>query len=1618
MNDLEKKYFDALHKDRSESADMFEKPSMINIWRSIVEKYSDQAHFIYELIQNADDAGASSVRFKLEQDRLIFAHNGTRRFSITNPETEGCDSAEGHLGDINAITAIAFSNKKTQENKIGKFGVGFKAVFQYTDMPHIYDPNFRFSINRYIVPTALDSDFPGRRADETLFVFPFVHKDRSAIETYNDISDKLKALSYPILFLTNLKSISYEVDKIIGLYGKRIDESIMFDDTEAEKICLMKNNGEKIDSRHLWLFSRYDGLIKYSVGFFLDENNNLVPANEPAFCFFPTKEPTGLNFLVHAPFLLTDSREGIRAGFTHNNNMIGLLSELAANSMLYLRDIGMKSPQKLITDDIFSIIPIQEDLFCDLDDTDHVSFKPFYSAIKDKFKTEKLLPTRDGYTVAENAYWAAVPFLAQLFGDTQLADICENSDAKWVFLSLGRDEVQRNNKELFEYIDSITKTGLTEDALINGRSVYSYGSRRKDIKGIDKSFIEKQDILWLNNLYKWLSETSHRTELAKTKPIFLDQDLKAVAAFDKNNQQVVFLPIDDNEIYVVINDELLKNKDTYEFVKKIGITKPSLKHEIYNIILPQYNTNESIDTIPHFKKFFRYYQECTQKDSITFINLIKNLAFTLCKYNDDETLYRCKVSNIYYPDKSLIRWFKTKPHTLFLEIEKYIGLFGEDKKEELLDFFNELGVKNIPSPVENPSSGDNNNKEIEFYIDGFQEIINEVINKKDTELSSFIWKNLCVFIEKGLLNRKILNKQVLSRPDGRYNFTSTYIESSTAKVLRMRPWLVNKNGEFVSADKLSKNSLSEIYSMESDEVAELLDFLGIKDVVEAKEEREDDSLLSDNQRKQIERAKLCDELGLTVEDLKEMAEIKSRRKEDISVISAHSNNSTSITDEEIDEEIFENTKEDDNNGTNIKSKKKLNHATSRVAKDIIKKTNPIPTAYVDKPIDEHEDIDEDEFIPSSINFSNKVELEKQKAAKAIDKIAFQEELQQRALEASRYSYGWFKALLELEALSSYANNLNSKEVSISFARVEREPDTLRTLILKQPNRYIPQFMEDLADIPLVLRIGEQTKTLAIEVANVKSYTLRVKLKSNVEIGELDLSKVTEARIDAKSPVFLLEELSKQFAELGYEDGYNMQKNLCKNIEFVFGPPGTGKTTHLAKNILVPLMASKQDLKVLVLTPTNKAADVLVCRIMEVMDKDLSYNEWLVRFGGTGDETIEQSQVYRDKTFDIRTLGKNVTVTTIARFPYDFFMPHGSRIFLNGVNWDYIVIDEASMIPIVNIVYPLYKKTPHKFIIAGDPFQIEPITSVDLWKNENIYTMVHLNSFVEPQTIPYDYKVELLTTQYRSIPSIGSVFSKFAYGGILKHYRNEDSMKPLNIEDELQINALNIIKFPVSKYESIYRSKRLQHSSSYQIYSALFTFEFVSYLSGLIANANPSDFFRIGVIAPYRAQADLIEKLLSSATIHKEIDVQVGTIHGFQGDECDIIFAVFNTPPTITSGKDMFLNKRNIINVSISRAKDYLFIVMPDDNTDNVSNLGLVKRVEQLFKSGDTYSEFKAHDLEQLIFGNSCYLEENAFSTGHQSVNVYGLPEKCYEIRSEDNAVDVQIHRPSATIKQV
>lgn len=1593
MNAEESKFFRELTKDRIESANVLEKPSLSGVQHSVVEKYSDQAHFIYELLQNADDVEATEARFYLFRDKLVFIHNGKKQFNVTNPGTEAEDAMNGQLGHVNAITSIANSAKNGNKATIGKFGVGFKAVFQYTNTPHIYDPNVAFKIERFIVPQLLDDDYPSRKKDETVFVFPFDHLERTSEEAFEDISDKLRNLVYPILFLKHLCDVSFEIGNVIGMYEKTCVLRKEFGNISAEKLELSYNEENNIITDSLWLFSRKDSYDRdFSVGFFVDENQKLKSVDMPAFCYFPTKEDTKLHFIIHAPFLLTDSREGIKAGEEHNRKMILLLAKLSADALLCLHEIGEEDNVRIIDDDILNIIPVDENEFTNIDNKSKISFSPFYTSIKQVLK-KGLLPTKDGYASSANAYWSNTLDLNALFSDEQISSLMGMKDSHWVFRSIPRHALDAYGKTILrDYIDELVSEWIDE------RDIFSH---------IDKEFIEKQSMEWLHKFYKWISDTPRRFTIdLKHAPIFINDQGKSVSAYDKNGQKTLFLSSLAVKDCPTVHPDLLNNEDTKNFLLDIvKLEEPSLQDYIYNTVIPNYKSDDEEDPFTYFKIFFSYYKECRATEIDDYIEKIRDLDFL--EYIDKSgNYYHCKASEAYYPDPLLIEYFSAKSDTIFLALEQYKNEYPND--DRLFLFLNELGVRRFPKvyhfelpffetlkhsdlPKRNSSRG---HRYSETRIDGCMELCEYIASNMIAEKSYLLWNMIVNALESnGNIN---LSGQYTYHY---YNWYTVPYTSLMVQKLQEEKWLIDKGGNFVSPSQIKLSDLSHDYDTTSDGAQQLIREFGFIEEIENGPLTEEEKL-----------AFMCKKYGIESEadflefqEWKKQKELRINPPEDIQADSQPGESLSTV--DSIAKDISKRAK---------KQKQK---------KDITPVADPLGEMTAEA--QELEEIDRDEFTPGAIDYVSKIENQKEKQADELQELAQMQELQDIALSTDKYSYLWFKTLLDMEILNSDVDSMNNREVNISFGKIEKEEGTQKTFILKQPSKYIPQYMEDLSDIPLSIRMKDgSSKSVAIEVSSVQSYTLRVKLKDADGLSGIDLSFVQEISIKATRPVFLLQALKEKFSKLQDEygetldDDYNLKDNLPENLEFVFGPPGTGKTTYLANKVLTPLMQQNDNLKVLVLTPTNKAADVITTRIMDTMGENTSYNDWLIRFGITGDERVENSEVFRDKTFDLRNLPRSVTITTIARFAYDFFMPGYERLYLDALNWDYIVIDEASMIPIVQIIYPLFRKTPTKFIIAGDPFQIEPITTVDLWAGENIYKLVELNSFTNPTTKPHDYSVVKLTTQYRSTPEIGEVFSKFTYGGILEHYRKSESRRDLHLDGIIDVDSLNVLKFPVSKYESIYRSKRLDGTTPYQTYSAIFTMEFANYLSKALAQRNPGEKFNIGIVAPYKAQASLIDRLMSSVTLPDSVNVQVGTIHGFQGDECDIVFVVLNTPPGITSSPKLFLNKQNVLNVAISRSKDYLFVIMPDNQTENIFKLQKIKRIEDLMRHSGHFTEQTTSSVEKIMFYNEKFIENNSFATSHQTVNVYGQPEMRYEIRSEETAVDIQVHRGTGAVRDI
>src|SRR5712691_1451877 len=134
----------------------------------LAERYDDRTHFIYELLQNAEDAmarrrdwsGKRSAAFHLTGAALTFTHFGI-------PFNEQ---------DVKGICGIAESTK--QIGSIGRFGIGFKSVYAFTDSPEIHSWDEHFAIDSFVWPRAVPA-MTGEE-DQTLLVLPLRPDDYSA----------------------------------------------------------------------------------------------------------------------------------------------------------------------------------------------------------------------------------------------------------------------------------------------------------------------------------------------------------------------------------------------------------------------------------------------------------------------------------------------------------------------------------------------------------------------------------------------------------------------------------------------------------------------------------------------------------------------------------------------------------------------------------------------------------------------------------------------------------------------------------------------------------------------------------------------------------------------------------------------------------------------------------------------------------------------------------------------------------------------------------------------------------------------------------------------------------------------------------------------------------------------------------------------------------------------------------------------------------------------------------------------------------------------------------------------------------------------------------------------
>jgi superfamily I DNA and/or RNA helicase len=282
--------------------------------------------------------------------------------------------------------------------------------------------------------------------------------------------------------------------------------------------------------------------------------------------------------------------------------------------------------------------------------------------------------------------------------------------------------------------------------------------------------------------------------------------------------------------------------------------------------------------------------------------------------------------------------------------------------------------------------------------------------------------------------------------------------------------------------------------------------------------------------------------------------------------------------------------------------------------------------------------------------------------------------------------------------------------------------------------------------------------------------------------------------------------------------------------------------------------------------------------------------------------------------------------------------------LENLSFDVLIVDEVSMAP-MPMLYWAVTKSKLGVTIVGDFKQLPPICVSDdpvakKWLGRSIFNELALDEISKCSPD----KVSLLDTQYRMHPLISEIPRTLIYENRL---HDAQSTKEKKISD------------PVSNDSTICLIDTSLHNpwcsqldrGRFNLISALIC---VSIAEKILGNASRSD-FTVGIVTPYKHQANLITKLAKDNGLLPSDKLRINNIHSFQGgEETTIIFdCVEGDGAKHWSFINEFNNKESaklLLNVALTRAEKKIYLVANCSYlSKNFSNNTLLSNILKHFK---------------------------------------------------------------------
>jgi hypothetical protein len=530
--------------------------------------YSERTHFIFELIQNAEDAGATELTFELFDDRLEVTHDG-------RPFTEA---------DVRGVCGVGQSGKSGDLTKIGQFGIGFKSVYAYTKTPRVYSSDEHFRIEQYVRPFLVDP------RDElgagTLFVFPFDHDTLSPATAAAEISAALDQIEpATLLFLRNIECVRIRGAAVASSVLERVAAPRT---GSSRHVTLAKEPGRGGQEWFVWhrpLENLGHPAHRVEIAFRVATAGGkvrLVKENRSALAvFFPTEKETFLGFLIQGPYRTTPARDNVPPHDPSNQALVRETAALLADVLTELRDDG------LLSVDVLQALPLDPARF-----QPATMFRPLFESVRAALARGTLIPAAGGgYGSAGELKLARGAGLRELFLPDQLGVLYgAGQPLAFAHASITEDRTPLLWRYLREEI------GLDE---VTPETVVSR---------ITREFLELQPDAWISRFYEFLYQHSalwraprfpdEQPGPARTRPIIRLEDGRHIAPFGAGDRPAAYLPGPAGTGLPTVRRAVADVPAARLFLEALTFTEPDVVAEVLDAILPRYRGLDIADLDP------------------------------------------------------------------------------------------------------------------------------------------------------------------------------------------------------------------------------------------------------------------------------------------------------------------------------------------------------------------------------------------------------------------------------------------------------------------------------------------------------------------------------------------------------------------------------------------------------------------------------------------------------------------------------------------------------------------------------------------------------------------------------------------------------------------------------------------------------------------------------------------------------------------------------------------------------------------------------------------------------------------------------------------------------------